>query len=255
MMNIMLLSTILLAAQLSGGSAETLLRRRLAGVPVGLKACLTEEQCRDRFTAMHTAGVLTGYFYAGDNFPTKGCVFKGEHVFFGSGGTLEEMSTFLTGNKERIWCESRPWETSEMSMSMGMTDMSVPLETSEMSMSIGMTDMSVPLETSEMSMSMGMTDMSVPLETSELNLSEANTASVGASSAPPEDIFVDPEDIVVDSAAAACEVGPSADPAKTCAAGEFCRLGEGVCNSKAAVHFGVCVDNTQVCAEIFAPVW
>jgi hypothetical protein len=205
MMNIMLLATILLAAQLSGGSAETLLRRRLAGMPVGLKACLTEEQCWDRFTAMHTAGVLTGYFYAGDNFPTKGCVLKGEHVFFGSGGTLEEMSTFLTGKKERIWCESTPWETSEMSMSMGMTDMSLPLETSEMSMSIGMTDMSVPLEmsemsmslglndmsvpleTSEMSMSMGMTEMSLPLETSEMNVPEANAASVSPSSAPPEE--------------------------------------------------------------------
>ena len=190
MMNDMLLSTILLAAQLSGGSAETLLRRRLAGVPVGPTACLTEVECRDRFTAMHTAGILTGYFYASGNFPTKGCVLKGESVYFGSGGTLEEMSSFLTAKKERLWCESTPVEL-DMSMSMGLTDMSIPLGTSEMSMSMGLTDMSVPLVTSEMSMSMGMTDMSVPLETSEMNLSEANTASVGASSAPPEDIFDD----------------------------------------------------------------
>ena len=170
MMNNMLFSAMILAAQLSVGSAETLLRRRLAGVPVGPTACLTEEECRDRFTAMHTAGILTGYFYGSGNFPTKGCVLKGESVYFGSGGTLEEMSNFLTGKKERLWCESTTVEL-EMSMSMGMTDMSVPLETSEMIMSIGITDMSVPLETSEMSMSMGMTDMSVPLETSEMSMS------------------------------------------------------------------------------------
>ena len=195
MMNNMLFSAIILAAQLSVGSAETLLRRRLAGVPVGPTACLTEEECRDRFTAMHTAGILAGYFYAGGNFPTKGCVLKGESVFFGSGGTLEEMSTFLTGKKERLWCESTTVDL-EMSMSMGMADMSIPLGTSEMSMSLGTAAISVSLETSVMSMSMGMADMSVPLETSEMNLSEANTASVGASSAPPEDV-------VVDSAAAA----------------------------------------------------
>ena len=206
MMNNVLLSTTLLAAQLNGGSAETLVRRRLAGVPVGPTACLTEEECRDRFTAMHTAGILAGYFYAGGNFPTKGCVLKGESVFFGSGGTLEEMSTFLTGKKERLWCESTTvdldmsmsmgmtdmsiplgtsemsmslgtaaisvsLETSVMSMSMGMADMSVPLGTSQMSMSLGLTDMSVPLETSQMSMSMGLTDMSVPLETSEMIMS------------------------------------------------------------------------------------
>jgi hypothetical protein len=179
MMNNMLFSAIILAAQLSVGSAETLLRRRLAGVPVGPTACLTEEECRDRFTAMHTAGILTGYFYGSGNFPTKGCVLKGESVYFGSGGTLEEMSNFLTGKKERLWCESTTVEL-EMSMSMGMTDMSVPLETSEMIMSIGITDM-------ETSLSMGMTDMSVPLETSEMNMPEANVATVSPSSAPPEE--------------------------------------------------------------------
>ena len=215
MTNKMLFSAIILAAQLSVGSAETLLRRRLAGVPVGPTACLTEEECRDRFTAMHTAGILTGYFYGSGNFPTKGCVLKGESVYFGSGGTLEEMSNFLTGKKERLWCESTtvelemsmsmgmtdmsvPLETSEMSMSLGLADMSVPLESSEMSMSLGLTDMSVPLETSEMimsigitdmetSLSMGMTDMSVPLETSEMNMPEANVATVSPSSAPPEE--------------------------------------------------------------------
>ena len=93
---------------------------------------------------------------------------------------------------------SVPLETSEMSMSLGLTDMSVPLESSEMSMSLGLTDMSVPLETSEMimsigitdmetSLSMGMTDMSVPLETSEMNMPEANAATVSPSSAPPEE--------------------------------------------------------------------
>jgi hypothetical protein len=188
MMNNMLFSAIILAAQLSVGSAETLLRRRLAGVPVGPTACLTEEECRDRFSDMHTAGVLAGYFYESGNFTPKGCVLKGENVYFGSGGTLEEMSTYLTGVKERLWCESTtvelemsmsfgltdmsvPLETSEMSMSMGMTDMSLPLETSEMSMSLGLADMSVPLESSEMSMSLGLTDMSVPLETSEMSMS------------------------------------------------------------------------------------
>ena len=46
-------------------------------------------------------------------------------------------------------------ETLEMSMSMGMIEVSVPVELSEMSMSMRTIEMSMPMELSEMSISMG----------------------------------------------------------------------------------------------------
>jgi hypothetical protein len=32
----------------------------------------------------------------------KGCISKGRSVYFGSGGTAEEMSTLVTGKKEHL---------------------------------------------------------------------------------------------------------------------------------------------------------
>jgi hypothetical protein len=188
MMNNIIFSAIILAAQINDGSAETLVRRRLAGVPVGSTACLTEEHCLEQFTSMRAAGVLTGYFYADSDFPTKGCVLKGGSVYFGSGGTVEEMFSSVTGKKERLWCESTPVEldtpvstgmadvpmpseVSELRTPMGLTDLSMPLETSEMSMSLGLTDTSMLIMQSEMSMSMELSDISMPLETSEMSMS------------------------------------------------------------------------------------
>eukprot|EP00584_Thalassiosira_punctigera_P001199 CAMPEP_0172544424 /NCGR_PEP_ID=MMETSP1067-20121228/14593_1 /TAXON_ID=265564 ORGANISM="Thalassiosira punctigera, Strain Tpunct2005C2" /NCGR_SAMPLE_ID=MMETSP1067 /ASSEMBLY_ACC=CAM_ASM_000444 /LENGTH=100 /DNA_ID=CAMNT_0013330989 /DNA_START=25 /DNA_END=324 /DNA_ORIENTATION=+ len=40
---------------------------------------------------------------------TKGCFSKGVNVFFGRGGTVEEMlESDLPGGQERIWCSGSP---------------------------------------------------------------------------------------------------------------------------------------------------
>jgi hypothetical protein len=52
-----------------------------------------------------------------------------------------------------------------------------------------------------------------------------------------------------------CEVGTAADPAKACANGEFCKLEEGDCNSKAAFWVGFCNTIPQMCTFEYVPVW
>ena len=53
-----------------------------------------------------------------------------------------------------------------------------------------------------------------------------------------------------------CEVGPSADPSLSCdTEGKFCQLETGVCNNKAAIHPGVCVEKPQMCTMDMNPVW
>ena len=66
--------------------------------------CATEKQCQDRYEDMYNGGQLNGSFFAGADFPIKGCFIKGDHVYFGAGGTLEEMTETLTGKTVRIMC-------------------------------------------------------------------------------------------------------------------------------------------------------
>ena len=67
--------------------------------------CLTVDQCRRKHDALKSAGDITGYFYV-DDWADKGCFAKGENVFFGTGGTVEEMTeTDLPGVRERLYCE------------------------------------------------------------------------------------------------------------------------------------------------------
>ena len=98
----MLCLTLLLATQFSGGSAQShFLRRHLGTVPC------TEEQCRNRFTTMKVAGVLTGSFFSYGDIPTKGCFIKGESMYFGTGGTDAEINdSDLDGVQERVWCDA-----------------------------------------------------------------------------------------------------------------------------------------------------
>eukprot|EP00579_Thalassiosira_antarctica_P022282 CAMPEP_0201987656 /NCGR_PEP_ID=MMETSP0904-20121228/91909_1 /ASSEMBLY_ACC=CAM_ASM_000553 /TAXON_ID=420261 /ORGANISM="Thalassiosira antarctica, Strain CCMP982" /LENGTH=1137 /DNA_ID=CAMNT_0048541777 /DNA_START=72 /DNA_END=3485 /DNA_ORIENTATION=- len=51
-----------------------------------------------------------------------------------------------------------------------------------------------------------------------------------------------------------CEVGPNADPAKACGAGEFCELDTGACNSESAVYFGLCAEIPDMCNGEWDPV-
>ena len=67
--------------------------------------CLTVDQCRRKHDALKSAGEITGYYYV-DSWADKGCFQKGENVFFGTGGTVEEMTeTDLPGVRERLYCE------------------------------------------------------------------------------------------------------------------------------------------------------
>ena len=53
-----------------------------------------------------------------------------------------------------------------------------------------------------------------------------------------------------------CEVGPSADPSLDCGtAGQFCQLDTGVCNNKAGIHPGSCVETPDMCTMDWNPAW
>jgi len=68
--------------------------------------CLTEDQCEEKFAMMKDNNVIDGYFYASSDFPTKGCLMKGENVFFGIGGTDKEMTeSDLPGVQLRVLCD------------------------------------------------------------------------------------------------------------------------------------------------------
>lgn len=194
MKGIIFLTTLLLAAnQLTASSSSSSsshatsaksLRRRLWGGGPQYVPCLTETQCRERYELMKTAGVLTGYFYAGDAYPDKGCVLKGNNFYYGSGGTEEEMNLPVAGERQRIWCEEvdsvEAVETTStmptigadsvlsMMMSMGNADGSMPmLAKSQMSMSMVFTDMSMPSKT-DMSMSIEQSEMIIDSSTNDV---------------------------------------------------------------------------------------
>jgi hypothetical protein len=83
----------------SAASSGSRILRGEATIPENV-ACVTEEQCLEKFLTMNTGGV----FYVND-FPSKGCFSKNGNGFFGTGGTDEEMAaTVLTGVQVRIWC-------------------------------------------------------------------------------------------------------------------------------------------------------
>jgi len=71
-------------------------------IPESNIVCVTEEQCQQKFLAMNTGG----RFSVGE-YPYKGCVLKNINGFFGTGGTVEEMSVAeFSGTPERIWCDT-----------------------------------------------------------------------------------------------------------------------------------------------------
>ena len=152
------------------------------------KPCLTELSCKERFTALYNAGVITGYFYNIPNPNTstsssKGCILKGDNVMFTIGTEDEIMMAPLTGTKKvRLWCvyeittdddddDDNNNIIQEMSMisSMSITDNIMPMSMpAEMSLS-----MSEGEELISMSMiSMSMTEMSTSgVTAAEMSLS------------------------------------------------------------------------------------
>ena len=64
-------------------------------------ACLTAEQCEQQFYSTNLDS-----FYVGD-YSAKGCFSKNDSIFFGIGGSEEEMKEAgLPGLQQRVWCNS-----------------------------------------------------------------------------------------------------------------------------------------------------
>ena len=61
--------------------------------------CLTEADCKDQMNARHDQ-------FVSGNYPFYGCVSKGGNLYWGAGGTVEQMtSNFPPGSvKERVFC-------------------------------------------------------------------------------------------------------------------------------------------------------
>ena len=94
-----ILPLLAVAACISGGR---LVESRV--LQVSSVVCLTAEQCEEKFNSLN----WDGYFYADDNFPTKGCFSKNNNgnLYFGSGGSVAEMSEAnVPGSRERVWCD------------------------------------------------------------------------------------------------------------------------------------------------------
>lgn len=74
-------------------------------VPNNAIVCTTAEKCREKYQSASSAKDFN--LYIGD-YPTKGCFVKNDNLFFGTGGTYQDMSTTtdnLPRNQERIWCD------------------------------------------------------------------------------------------------------------------------------------------------------
>lgn len=188
-------------------------RRRRLRVD-GSTPCLTEISCRSRFTDLYNAGVVTGYFYSdsavavGGVVTTKGCIIKGENVYY-TLGTEEEMVAPVRGTKKtRLYClpEKEVKLSLDMSFSMLLslpmpgTKASKPfIEAAELSLNLpeelSMSYMSMPLgakaskpnrfiETAEYSLSMSdvsMSMMSKPEGTKALKLPSELSMSMSMS--------------------------------------------------------------------------
>ena len=64
-------------------------------------ACLTAEQCEQKFYSTNMDS-----FFVGD-YSAKGCFSKNDNIFFGIGGTEEEMKEAdLPRLQQRVWCNS-----------------------------------------------------------------------------------------------------------------------------------------------------
>lgn len=87
----------LLAVLSSVGPRRVAAKRSLRGD--GTFVCLTKEQCLHRSKSNGGSRFIVG------DFVSKGCFEKGGNVFFGTGGTVEEMSTTdLPKKQSRVWC-------------------------------------------------------------------------------------------------------------------------------------------------------
>lgn len=152
------------ATDVSTSTTRVVDRRRRHTRFDGSTPCLTELSCRGRFTALHDAGVITGYFYSNSDAIVgviKGCIIKGDNVYY-TLGTMEEMTAPVVETKKtRLYClpEEEAEDLDDMSFSM-LLSLSMPstkaskpfIEAAELNLSLpeefnSMSLMSMPLGT------------------------------------------------------------------------------------------------------------
>jgi hypothetical protein len=128
------LRMLLLSIQLNVGYAKSISSRRLA---FDTEPCTTEAICNERYMIMKNAGLIDGHFYSSEDFSTYGCFLRGENVYFGLGGTFDDMMVSdLPGTRERVWCiaeeETSVGSSEGMSMSMATSISSMEMESMSM---------------------------------------------------------------------------------------------------------------------------
>ena len=64
-----------------------------------------------------------GSFYYGPSYPSKGCFAKNNNVYFGTGGSIDDMSTVdLPGVRTRLWCDAPVAEVTDSPSGSPITD-------------------------------------------------------------------------------------------------------------------------------------
>mmetsp|Transcript_1379 Transcript_1379/g.3032 ORF Transcript_1379/g.3032 Transcript_1379/m.3032 type:complete len:694 (-) Transcript_1379:93-2174(-) len=208
-------------------------------------ACLTEEEC----DAIRQSRDI-GSFIAGE-FPSKGCFAKNGIVYWGRGGSMEDISeSDLPGVQERIWCEK---EVLNDGNNNGNGDGDAGETT---------TACTTSSECDEKRLEMGLTKF-VPGDYPSKGCFSKNEIAYWSDGSV-EDISVADLpgvqeriwcDAGTETVAPLCEVGPSADLSMACGGtGLFCYLAMGVCNNKSGVHAGKCVASGGFCTEEYNPV-
>ena len=74
-------------------------------MPLFAVACLTRQQCFERYESLNEDGQITGRFYAASDYPVKGCFRKGQNVYWGIGGTTVEITELMPSTRMiRVVC-------------------------------------------------------------------------------------------------------------------------------------------------------
>jgi len=207
-------------------------------------ACLTEEEC----DAIRQSRDI-GSFVAGE-FPSKGCFAKNGIVYWGRGGSMEDISeSDLPGVQERIWCEKV--------LNDGNNNGDGDGDAGETT-----TACTTSSECDEKRLEMGLTKF-VPGDYPSKGCFSKNEIAYWSDGSV-EDISVADLpgvqeriwcDAGTETVAPLCEVGPSADLSMACGGtGLFCYLAMGICNNKSGVHAGKCVASGGFCTEEYNPV-
>jgi len=211
----------------------------IMGGDVQLTTCLTEGDCDEMRQKM---GIAT--FLAGSNYPSDGCFLKNGIAYWGSGGSMEDISKpVLPGVRERIWCEGVGDIVGSNDEPNGDLACMTQSQCDEKRLKMGIATLSAgTYPTKGCFMKNG-------------NAYWGNGGTAGEISRPDlpgvqERIWCNDDG---DSAGGECQVDP--DGSENCGfVNQFCQLDAGVCNDKSGTHEGTCREMGEACIEIYQPV-